>query len=78
MKPALKIEVSDEADLLLVTTEDGVIGFPAAAGSDPLQMMVLTTADYTNTPYKYFPSDLLPVVKACGQDWRGVYTLAVH
>lgn len=75
MKPALKIEVSETANITLVTTEDGVFGLPASAASDPIGMIALTFDDYTNTKYNYFPKDLMPLVRSLGDgDWREVYT----
>lgn len=78
MKPVLKIEASKDAGLCLVTTEDGVVGFPDSAAYDEDQLGMLMRTDFTGAPYKYLPVLLIPHVRSLGDDWETIYTVTLH
>lgn len=74
MKSALKIEVNPIAGLALVTTEDGVLGFPIEDIIDPAGFAYLVREDFTDTEYKYFPEELVGEVRSAGEGcWITLY-----
>lgn len=78
MKPAISISVSKDANLCLVTTEDGVIAFAADAGLDESQLGVLVRTDYSINEFRYLPQVLLNLTKEIATDWENVYKATIH